>query len=77
MHGIEKEIDTLGRVVIPKEFRKQLGLGENSKVLISSAGGIIFITPCSGCCALCAEKIEGNKKIRLCKKCISLVKSYE
>ena len=35
MSGIEREIDDVGRVVIPMEFRKALGVEFNSKVLIS------------------------------------------
>ena len=31
MDGIEKEIDALGRVVIPIEFRNKLGIDKNEK----------------------------------------------
>ena len=34
---IEREIDDVGRVVIPMEYRKNLGIEFNSKVLISSS----------------------------------------
>ena len=44
MKGIEREIDRLGRVVIPIEFRKKLGIEFNSKVLISLSNGEIIIT---------------------------------
>lgn len=29
--GISRKLDELGRIVIPKEFRKEIGLNENEK----------------------------------------------
>lgn len=45
MNGIEKEVDNLGRVVIPMEFRKRLGIVSNSKVMVSLEGDIIVFSP--------------------------------
>lgn len=42
---IEKEIDGLGRVVIPKDFRKIANIKLKSKVLLSLSSGGVFITP--------------------------------
>ena len=42
--GILKEVDMLGRIVIPKEFRKRFGLGEQVE-LIPTEEGILLRSP--------------------------------
>ena len=39
--GIIKEIDKLGRIVIPKEFRERLNLGTEVEVVLTEEGVII------------------------------------
>ena len=39
--GVIKEIDSLGRIVIPKEFRERLMLNKEVEVLITESGVII------------------------------------
>ena len=74
MRGIERETDKLGRVVIPMEFRKQLGIEFESKVLIFLSDGEIIIRPQNASCALCGAKVEKGENLRLCAECISKVK---
>ena len=61
MKGIEKEIDRVGRVVIPMEFRKELGFKFNSKVFVSLSNGEIIIRAQNLLCALCGKRIDGEK----------------
>lgn len=75
MNGIEREVDSLGRVVIPIKFRKKLGIDNNSVVLISYEDDVIIISPKNKCCALCGKSIDAQQKFRLCKSCISEIKS--
>lgn len=42
--GIIKEIDKLGRIVIPKELRERFGFGERVEV-IATKSGIILKSP--------------------------------
>ena len=42
--GIIKEIDRLGRIVIPKEFRERLGLDKRVEVVLR-ADGILITSP--------------------------------
>lgn len=39
--GIIKEIDNLGRLVIPKEFRERLGLDKQVELVINEEGILI------------------------------------
>lgn len=39
--GIIKEIDKLGRIVIPKEMRDRLGWGRNVEVLLTEEGVLL------------------------------------
>ena len=43
--GIIRRIDDLGRVVIPKEVRRTMGIKENDpfEIYISAEGGVVFI----------------------------------
>ena len=42
--GIIKEIDKLGRIVIPKEFRDRFGLSESVEI-IGTKSGILLRNP--------------------------------
>lgn len=74
MKGIEREIDSLGRVVIPIEYRRKIGVMENSKVIISLSGETIHISAAQRCCALCMTDID-SREMRLCDRCIERVKA--
>ena len=74
MNGIEREIDSLGRVVIPIEYRRKIGVMENSKVIISLSGETIHISAAQRCCALCMADID-SREMRLCDRCIERVKA--
>ena len=45
--GIIRRIDDLGRVVIPKEVRRSMGIKENDpfEIYINTEGGVVFV-PC-------------------------------
>ena len=72
---IEKEVDALGRVVIPKDFRRLMGIEPNSKVFISLENDTLVVSTRKTRCALCSGLLEFERDIRLCDKCIALVKS--
>ena len=74
MNGIERQIDKLGRVVLPISFRKRLNLVENSTVHISLEGDSIIITPSSNFCVLCGADSDPHANIKLCAKCIRRIK---
>ena len=77
MRGIERETDKLGRVVIPVEFRKELSIKSNTKVIISLLNGEIIVKPKFTRCLLCGKRIEENSVLKLCCDCIVRVKEYD
>ncbi len=74
MNGIEKEVDSLGRVVLPISFRKKIGAEPNTIVLISLENDTIIISPANKYCALCGNIIESKQKFKLCEVCIEKIK---
>jgi len=78
MSSIEKEIDNLGRIVLPKKFRDKLGLTTNSKVNLSLNESTITITSTEHRCILCNNPIsEHYDNMRLCKECILKIKKVK
>lgn len=71
--GIVRHIDELGRIVVPKEMRKKLGIAACDPVEISSDGDRIIITKYSPVCHFCGstEGITEFKEKNICSECIS------
>lgn len=75
--GIVRNIDELGRIVVPKELRKKLGIAACDPVEISSDGDKIILTKYSPVCHFCGstENISEFKEKNICKTCIEEIKS--
>ncbi|MBC8630279.1 AbrB/MazE/SpoVT family DNA-binding domain-containing protein [[Eubacterium] tenue] len=74
--GITRNIDSLGRVVIPKEFRKILKIKEHDPVEITCENRTIKIKKHNNSCALCdsKENLKNIKNAFICKKCLNEIK---
>ena len=77
MQGIEKEIDELGRVVLPIEMRRTLGLQSKSKVILKMENNRILLSPKEKCCALCGKTGCVHADFRLCGACIERIRGAE
>ena len=75
MSTVEKNIDELGRVVIPKKFREKLGIGPKGKVLVALEKERVIIYSSERRCVLCGEKVEREAKFRICLPCVEKIKS--
>jgi len=75
--GIVRHIDELGRIVVPKELRKKLGIAACDPVEISSEGDKIILTKYSPVCHFCGstENISEFKEKNICERCINEIKS--
>ncbi len=70
--GIVRNIDELGRVVVPKELRKKLGINNGDPVEIYVEGEKIILTKYHPVCHFCgssSDLIEYKEK-NICKECV-------
>ncbi len=74
--GIVRQVDDLGRVVIPSEIRSILQFNKNEPMEIYVEEETIILQRYSPGCILCGEiegaKILGNKKV--CQRCVEELK---
>lgn len=76
--GITRQVDKLGRIVIPSEVRKNLGITEKSLLEIFIDNGMIILKKFEyGGCILCGntENLADHDGTKICKSC--LVKMLE
>lgn len=74
--GIVRNIDELGRVVVPKEIRKKLGISNTDPVEIYIEGEKVILTKYLPVCHFCGSSdglIEYREK-NICTACISELK---
>lgn len=70
--GIVRNIDELGRIVVPKEIRKKLGIANTDPVEIYVEGDKIILTKYLPVCHFCSrsENVVEYKGKKICKSCI-------
>lgn len=71
--GIVRHIDELGRVVVPKEIRKKLGIENTDPVEIYVDGDKIILTKYHPVCHFCGsiDELAEFKGKKVCAACIS------
>ena len=70
--GIVRNLDELGRLVIPKEIRTRLNIQSSDPIDISVDGNKIILTKCESSCLFCgceADLISYKGKM-ICKSCV-------
>jgi transcriptional pleiotropic regulator of transition state genes len=58
--GVVRKIDKLGRIVIPAEYRKSIGIKVEEEVEILLEGNFVKICKHENGCVFCGEKISTN-----------------
>ncbi|MBO5907934.1 MAG: AbrB/MazE/SpoVT family DNA-binding domain-containing protein [Clostridia bacterium] len=71
--GIVRNIDELGRIVVPKEIRQRMGIANNDPVEIYIEGDKVILTKYTPVCHFCGSDSEvcDFKGKKICKSCIS------
>jgi transcriptional pleiotropic regulator of transition state genes len=71
--GIVRKVDELGRVVIPIELRRTLGIGEKDALEIYVDGERIILKKYEPACIFCgnAESVTHFKSKVVCSECIA------
>ncbi|GAB4287216.1 MAG: AbrB/MazE/SpoVT family DNA-binding domain-containing protein [Coriobacteriia bacterium] len=75
--GIVRRVDDLGRIVIPMELRRTLGINVKDPMSITVEGERIILEKFHEACAICGsqEDIREFKDRPLCEGCIKEIKS--
>jgi len=75
MTGMTRPIDSLGRIVIPKEIRNAFDITEGDRLEIHVDGDAILLHKYSPCCIFCGEKkdlISYDGK-NICRDCATAI----
>ena len=69
--GIVRKLDPLGRIVIPAEIRKVLGIGEGDSLEIAKSDNGIVLRKYSKGCIFCGsdQNIFEFREVLVCKEC--------
>lgn len=72
MPGITRKIDDLGRVVIPKELRRNLNIAEYDELEIEVVPAGILLSPIKASCAACGStrNLTVLDRFALCDDCM-------
>ncbi len=70
--GIVRNVDELGRIVIPKELRKKLGMNSSDPVEIFVENDRIILEKYEERCIFCSSSTELSdfKEKKICRSCI-------
>lgn len=78
MESVSRKIDKLGRIVLPMDFRKALGLEGEAEVLLGINGNTITVKGIDTTCRLCG--CSGNishSTLGVCYDCIRKIKEID
>ena len=77
--GIVRKVDELGRIVLPIETRKRLGLGSKDPVEIFVEKDRVILKKDEPCCIFCgdANDVVNYKEKKICKSCLEELKKTE
>ena len=69
--GFVRKVDELGRIVIPKEIRKNLKISNNSPLAIFADSNSIIIKNIQPTCVICGSKnsLMSFKEKFICQSC--------
>ena len=73
--GIVRNLDELGRVVIPKEIRKKLNIEQKDPIEIFIEGNSIVLKGYENGCIFCnnSKDLQLYKEKLICKKCLEKI----
>lgn len=77
--GIVRKVDPLGRIVLPIEIRRTLGIGERDPLEIFTEGDTIVLRAYKPLCYICnnSENLSTLKDKKICRECIDEIKKFK
>lgn len=73
MELVGRRIDKLGRIVLPMDFRKALGLEGEAEVVLGINGNAITVRGADTACRLCGSS-EDVSELKVCSSCVRKIK---
>lgn len=76
--GIVRRVDDLGRIVIPMELRRTLGINVKDPMAIFVEGDRIILTKHKDSCTICGDAESGVVDVKgrpVCPDCVATIKS--
>ena len=70
-----RRLDHMGRLVIPAEYRKRIGIDVLDEVRITEKDGKIIVEKLTPGCKICGSEENINVKMGICEECIAKIKS--
>lgn len=70
--GIVRRVDELGRIVLPIELRRTMGISERDELEIFLDGERIVLRKCGTVCAFCGsdKELVSYRERYICRECI-------
>lgn len=77
--GIVRKVDELGRIVLPIELRRNLGIEEKDSLEIYVEGNSVILRKYAPSCIFCddATDVINFKGKNVCPKCLAELKAQE
>ncbi len=75
--GVQRCLDELGRITLPKEIRNNLSIPTGTPLLIYVEGNKIILEKGTSACAICGsvEDVKEFNKKGVCRNCIEQIKA--
>ncbi len=75
--GVIRQVDELGRFVLPIEIRRSLGINVRDSLEIHTEGGRIVLTKHEESCIFCgaAKSLATHEGKCICQKCLTAIKA--
>ena len=74
MKPIIRKIDKLGRIVLPIDYRKALGLSDKSKFALELDGTTVKLHSLDYRCKLCDVRMQKKSTLQICAECVRRIK---
>lgn len=72
-----KKVDKLGRLVLPADIRKLMGINAFSEINMFFENGTLHITSSKRACKICGAVLHISSTIDVCRVCIQKIKEME
>jgi transcriptional pleiotropic regulator of transition state genes len=71
--GMARKVDDLGRIVLPIELRRQLGIRAGDELDIAVDGNTVMLHKIESRCIFCDSLVDlrGYREKQVCKNCVS------